>query len=209
MNDYEFENNQIKELMGKYQFAKQVLETNLNILIQDFANRHGYNPVEHIKGRIKSLDSVEEKLQKLEKKYTAKNISRHIKDVVGIRIVVSFLPDIFDIIYLIEHSKNILIIERKDYISVPKNTGYSSYHLIVLVPVCLNDHIEYIECEIQIRTMAMDFWASLDHKIAYKFQESIPEDIKLQMKDYAETIQELDRKMMNLNSAVIAYKMNL
>lgn len=209
MIEQKIDEKKYNEMINKYQYAKQMLEAQLDVMIKDFAEKHGYNPVEHLKGRIKSQESIRKKLERHQKEFTTDNIVRYIKDVVGIRIVCSFLSDVFDMVYLISHSKNIIVKERKDYIAEPKDTGYMSYHLQVLVPIYLPERVEYIECEIQIRTMAMDFWASLDHKISYKFQDSIPDEVKSQMYDYAKTIQELDKKMMDLNTIVQKYKKNL
>ena len=125
--------------------------------------------------------------------------------VVGIRIVVSFLSDVFDIVSLIKKSKNLIIKDQKDYITEPKETGYTSYHLNVLVPIYLYNNIEYMEAEIQVRTMAMDFWASLDHKILYKFPESIPEEVKEAMYQNSLIIKELDKRMLQLNEIVNKY----
>lgn len=203
------EEQKVEELMLKYQYAKEILETQLDIMIKDFSYQHGYNPVEHIKGRMKSKDSIQRKLERHEKEWSTENILKYVKDVVGVRIVCSFLSDVYDIAYLITHTKNIIVKDRQDYITIPKETGYMSYHLSVLIPIYFQERAEYMECEIQIRTMAMDFWASLDHKIAYKFQSSIPDEVKSQMFDYAKTIQELDKKMMDLNLLVQKYKKNL
>ena len=125
------------------------------------------------------------------------------------RIVVSFLSDVYDVVSLIASSTNLLVKERKDYIANPKSSGYSSYHLKVLVPVYLQDYVEYVPVEIQVRTVAMDFWASLDHKISYKFQEKIPDEVQMNMQDYALDIQELDRKMYELNKIMSKYEKDL
>ncbi|MCI8394393.1 MAG: GTP pyrophosphokinase family protein [Bacilli bacterium] len=203
------EEKKIAEYMEKCQYAKQMLETQIDVMIKDFTFHRGYNPVEHIKGRIKSIESIKEKLEKYNRDWNANNIIKHVKDIVGIRIICSFLSDVYDIVYILTHSKNIIIKEREDYIREPKDTGYMSYHLQVLVPIYLQEHVEYIECEIQIRTMAMDFWAALDHKMAYKFPIEIPNEIKNKMYEYAKTIQELDKKMMDLNKVVQKYRQNL
>ena len=110
---------------------------------------------------------------------------------------------------MLSESRKFIIKERKDYIKNPKDTGYSSYHLIVLVPIYIDGVMEYVPAEVQIRTVAMDFWASLDHKIQYKFEENIPEDIKQELYEYSVTIHELDRRMMNLNELMTKYKKNL
>ena len=136
---------------------------------------------------------------------TLSNINKHIYDAVGLRIVVSFLSDVYDIVSVIKKSKNIVVLEQKDYIKNPKDTGYTSYHLIVSVPVYLSGKTEYVNAEIQIRTMAMDFWATLDHKIQYKFPTEIPEDVKIQMYENSLIIKELDKQMMYLNETVNKY----
>lgn len=190
----------------KYEYAQKMLETELHVLIKEFERKHGYMPVEHVKFRIKTKESIKNKLKSRGYEYTLENIEKHISDVVGFRIVVSFLSDVYDIVSMISHSTNILIKKRKDYIKEPKDTGYSSYHLIVLVPVYLEGYVEYVTAEIQVRTVAMDFWASLDHKIRYKFQEEIPSDVQEAMLSYAEDIQELDRKMYEMNKIMSKYE---
>ena len=194
------------EIYAKYEYAKKMLETELQILIKEFERKHGYTPVEHTKTRIKAEKSIQCKLTKKGYKFTPENVEKYISDVVGVRIVVSFLSDVYDIVSMITHSTNLLIKKRKDYIKEPKDSGYSSYHLIVLVPVYLESYVEYITAEIQIRTVAMDFWATLDHKIRYKFQDVIPADIQNAMREYAEDIQELDRKMYEMNKIMSKYE---
>lgn len=189
----------------KYQFAKQMLETEIDILMKEFVFQNGYNPVEHIKSRIKSENSILDKLEKKGYSKTLSNVDKYIYDAVGLRIVVSFLTDVYDIVSVIKKSKNIEVIEQKDYIKNPKDTGYTSYHLIVSVPVYLSGTTEGVKAEIQIRTMAMDFWATLDHKIQYKFSTEIPEDVKMQMYENSLIIKELDRQMMFLNEIVNKY----
>lgn len=190
----------------KYEYAKKMLETELDILIHSFELKHGYTPVEHIKSRIKSIPSIQKKLEGRGYSYTEENVEKHVTDVIGIRIVVSFLSDVYDIVSLITHSTNIILKERRDYIANPKESGYTSYHLIVLVPIYLESYVEYIPAEIQVRTVAMDFWASLDHKIRYKFKEEIPEEVQVEMKNYAKDIQELDRKMYHMNQIMNKYQ---
>ena len=190
----------------KYEYAKKMLETELQILISEFERKHGYMPVEHIKSRIKTKDSILKKLENKGYDYTFENIEKHISDVVGFRIVVSFLSDVYDIVSMLSRSTNIIIKQRKDYIKDPKKSGYSSYHLIILVPIYLEGYVEYVTAEIQVRTVAMDFWASLDHKIRYKFKEEIPEEVQATMLSYAEDIQELDRKMYEMNKIMSKYE---
>ena len=190
----------------KYEYAKKMLETELDILLSEFKRKHGYTPVEHLKSRIKTMDSIQKKLKKKGQIFTEENVEKYILDVIGIRIVVSFLSDVYDIVSLISNSTNILIKNRKDYIKEPKSSGYSSYHMIVLVPIYLEGYVEYLSAEIQIRTVAMDFWASLDHKMRYKFPERIPDELQQELMNYAEDIQELDRKMYEINKVVMKYE---
>lgn len=194
-----------KRLFLKYEFAKKMLETEIGILIDDFVDKHGYNPVEHVKSRIKTEESIVKKLNKKGYEINLENIKRHIHDAVGLRIVVSFLTDVYDIVAVIKKSRNLIILEQKDYIKDPKDSGYTSYHLIVLVPIYLEERTEYIEAEIQIRTIAMDFWASLDHKIQYKFPNKIPDDVREKLYENSLIIKELDKRMMRLNEVVNKY----
>jgi len=194
------------KLMAKYNYALQMLETEIKILIDEFTLMHKYNPVEHIKSRIKSPESIIKKLCSKGYEVNENNIVNHVHDVVGIRIVCSFIIDVYDIVNMIENSGMIKIKQRKDYISVPKDSGYSSYHLIVLVPVYISSGIEYVEAEIQIRTVAMDFWASLQHKISYKFNEKIPKEILDELQNYSEDVRHLDKRMLDLNYIVNKYK---
>lgn len=195
-----------EKLYIKYEYAKQMLQTELEILLHSFSMKHGYTPVEHIKSRMKTNQSIEKKLRNKNIPFSKENIEKYITDVIGFRIVVSFLSDVYDIVSLITHSTNIIIKERKDYIRTPKESGYTSYHLIVLVPIYLENIVEYVPAEIQVRTVAMDFWASLDHKIRYKFQEKIPEEVQKEMESYAVDIRELDRKMYHLNQIMSKYQ---
>ena len=125
---------------------------------------------------------------------------------IGVRIVCSFISAVYDIVNIIKNSKQFKIKEEKDYIRSPKSSGYTSYHLIVLVPIHLNSRIEYVEAEIQIRTIAMDFWASLDHKIQYKFEGAIPDEVKKEMYNSSQDIKALDYKMYKINEIVNKYK---
>lgn len=206
MNNILINEREVSELMLKYNFALQLLETQFNILIKEFEFKNKYNPVEHMKSRLKTEKSIIDKLNKKGYKVTAKNMIQHVHDIIGIRIVCSFLSDVYDIVDIIKSSKQFKIKEEKDYIKNPKSTGYMSYHLIVLVPIYLNETVEYIEAEVQIRTSAMDFWASIDHKIQYKFPSEIPEEVKNEMFNCAVDIRKLDEKMQQLNEIVNKYK---
>lgn len=195
--------------MLKYDFALQMLETQLKILIKEYELEHQTNPVEHIKSRTKKLDSAISKLERKGLDINLDNLQKHVHDMIGIRIVCSFLSDIYEVVKMIEKSEYIRVIEKKDYITNPKKSGYTSYHLIVRIPVYLSEGIEEVEAEIQIRTIAMDFWASLEHKIQYKFAKHIPEQIKEELYNCAVDIKNLDHKMLMLNDIVNYYKKNV
>ena len=194
------EDKELEGLILKYTAALKTLETQISILLQDYEHKNNYNPVEHIKSRIKSYDSATKKLISRGYELTTKNIEEHVHDMVGLRIVCSFLSDVYKIVELIENSDQITVYNKIDYITNPKDSGYSSYHLLVYVPIYLINGVHLVPAEIQIRTVAMDFWASLDHKITYKFKGEIPEEIKEGMHKCAEDIHTLDQKMLKLNN---------
>lgn len=206
MNNLEIKTNEIDYLMLKYEFALEELITQLKIAIKEFEFNNNKQIVEHIKTRIKSKESAIKKLDSKGYEINIENLKNHIHDMVGVRIVCSFLPDVYDIVNIIDNAKNLKIKEKRDYIETPKKSGYSSYHIIVEVPIYLEKGIEYIEAEIQIRTMAMDFWASLDHKLQYKFSDVIPEEVKKEMYDCSLAIKRLDNKMLGLHEIVNKYK---
>lgn len=191
-----------KEMMLKYEFAKKKLETDLEILLQEYAFKVGYNPVEHIKSRIKSLDRVIEKLNRKEKELTVDNITRYVSDVVGMRIVCSFIKDVYTIVDIIRSTGEFIVKSEKDYIEEPKSSGYRSYHMIVLVPIHLENRTEYIQVEIQIRTVAMDCWASLDHKLRYRFPGNLSEELENEIVESANNMLEIDKKMQHISDVL-------
>ena len=192
------EQAEYQEMMLKYNFAMQRLETELNILLKEYEYKKGYNPVEHIKTRMKSLESALKKLEEKGYEASVDNLVRKVYDMIGVRIVCSFLSDVYDIVELIRGSKQFIIKRENNYIDYPKESGYRSYHLIVLVPIHLGERTEYIEAEIQIRTVAMDFWASLDHKLRYKIVDRVSDEIKMGTLECSRDIYELDLKMQSL-----------
>lgn len=196
------DNEKIDAVLLKYDFAKEILETELKVLLRDYEFKHNYNPVEHIKSRIKSSESAIKKLEKRGYELTTDNLINHVHDMVGVRIVCSFLSDVKSIVKVLKTSKLFKIKEETDYITNPKDSGYISYHMNVLVPLRLQERVEYIEAEIQIRTIAMDFWASLDHKLRYK-QKDIPDNVIDEVYGCSQVIRDLDMKMENLKQKLI------
>ena len=197
-----------ENILLRYKFAKTMLEKELEIIIGDYEHRTPSHPVEHIKSRLKSKESILKKLEKKKVKTTPENIKKYVHDVVGIRIVCSFLSDVYDMVNIIKSSKNLKVLEENDYIKNPKSSGYSSYHLNILIPLYLEENIEYIEGEIQIRTLAMDFWASLEHKLQYKLPENIPVYLRRELYSCSEEVKSLDTKMQHLYDIVKKYTDN-
>lgn len=199
-------NNNIDEVFLKYEFALQTLLTELNILLKEYEFKNKINPVEHIKSRIKTKESALEKLTRKGYQSDIENMILHVHDMVGVRLVCSFKSDVYDIVNIIKNSKQLQIKKEQDFIKNPKETGYSSFHLNVMVPIYLNDSVEYIEAEIQIRTVAMDFWATLEHKIRYKFEGTIPEEVSKELYNCSTEVKKLDNKMYTLNEKMKKYK---
>ena len=170
------EQMQLDEMLLKYKMASKVLYTSLDNLIDEYKYRTQTNPVEHMKGRIKEMDSASKKLEKKGYELTPDNLKEYIHDMVGVRIVCTFQDEVDKIVQLIRQSDNLEIIEENDYISNPKESGYQSYHMNVLIPIPYQDDIEYVEGEIQIRTVMMDAFAAIEHKLQYK-KENITPDI--------------------------------
>ncbi|MBP5198922.1 MAG: GTP pyrophosphokinase family protein [Lachnospiraceae bacterium] len=187
-----------------YNAALRQVETKMEILNDEFQHVHQYNPIEHIKSRIKSPESIVKKLRRHGYESTIDNMVKYINDIAGIRIICSFTSDIYRIADMISKQKDIQVIGVKDYITYPKASGYKSYHMIVTVPVYLSDKIVDTKVEIQIRTVAMDFWASLEHKIHYKFEGDAPEHIKNELVECAKMVADLDNRMLSLNEEILS-----
>lgn len=187
----------LDNIMIKYISALKVLETQLQIINDDFKYIKKYNPIEHIKTRIKSADSIVKKLDKNNLDFTLENVEKYINDIVGVRIICGFESDVFELIDIIRNSNIIHMLKEKDYINNPKKSGYRSYHLVVEVPVELINEKVMVKAEIQIRTMAMDLWASLDHKLNYK-NEYRTETISNRLRKISDELNRVDNEMLEL-----------
>lgn len=194
-----------KEVILTYSSALKMISTRLEILNDEFHHVHRYNPIEHIKSRIKTSESIVKKLKKHGYESTIQNMVQYVNDIAGIRVICSFTSDIYQIAEMLSKQNDIKVISIKDYITNPKPSGYKSYHMLVTVPVYLSDRIVDTKVEIQIRTVAMDFWASLEHKINYKFEGNAPIYIKNELVECAKMVSELDRRMLSLNEEVQAF----
>lgn len=192
-----------KEVNLTYNAALKQIETKLEILNDEFQHVHQYNPIEHIKARIKTPESIVKKLKRHGYESTIENMVNHVNDIAGVRLIVSFTSDIYRLAEMIAVQKDIKVIAVKDYITYPKASGYKSYHMIVKVPVYLSDRIVDTTVEIQIRTVAMDFWASLEHKIHYKFEGDAPEHIKSELIECSKMVSDLDARMLSLNEEIL------
>lgn len=193
-----------KEVTLVYNSALKQISTKLEILNDEFQHVHSYNPIEHIKSRMKTSESIVKKLKRYGYESTIQNMVDYVNDIAGIRVICSFVSDIYRIADMISNQSDIKVISVKDYLKNPKPSGYRSYHMLVTVPVYLSDRIVDTKVEIQIRTVAMDFWASLEHKIHYKFEGNAPEYIKEELIECAEMVTALDEKMLSLNEEVLS-----
>ncbi|WP_087973962.1 GTP pyrophosphokinase [Oceanobacillus rekensis] len=194
--------NELTRFMATNKFGLDEMNTKLNILKEEFQYIHEYNPIEHLKSRIKSPESILKKMARKNLDISIDSIRQNIKDIVGIRVVCSFISDIYKISDMIQKQKDIKVIEVKDYIANPKPNGYKSLHLILSIPVFLSDREDEVFVEIQIRTIAMDFWASLEHKIYYKYNGKIPDSLTMEITEAATVANKLDLKMEKLNKEV-------
>lgn len=193
-------------VMFLYNSALKEVGTKLDILNDEFVHIHKYNPIEYIKKRIKTPESIVKKLKRDGYESTIENMVNYINDIAGIRIVCSFTSDIYRLAEMIGKQNDLTVISIKDYIKHPKASGYKSFHMHVTVPIFLSDRVVDTKVEIQIRTIAMDFWASLEHKIYYKFEGNAPEYISRDLRDCAEIVSNLDAKMLQLNEAILEAK---
>ena len=180
--------NTFQKLMHIYQMATKEIKTKLEILQDEYKIFYNYDLIDHINCRIKSPESIINKLKKKGCELT--------NDIAGIRVITPLKKDIYTVRRLITQIPGIHILKEKDYISKPKESGYSSYHMIIEVPVTLSKKILYVKVEIQIRTMAMDFWASLEHKMKYKTENEISKKESKDLVSYAKIINKIDNKMM-------------
>ena len=202
-----FVENSVKfeELMMMYRCAIREVQTKLEILNDEFKTKRQRNPIDSIRSRIKSPLSIYEKLKRRNYPVSIQSIADNLNDVAGIRVVCPFISDIYDVARMLISQDDVEVMEVKDYIKNPKPSGYKSYHMIVTIPIFLSDRMVDTKVEIQIRSVAMDFWASLEHKIAYKFEGNAPEGLLRELKECADVVDMLDKKMFSLNEAITAY----
>ena len=195
--------DQWKSVMFLYDSALKEINTQIEILNNEFVHIYNYNPIEHIKSRLKTPDSIVKKLKRYGFEVTIDNMVEKLSDIAGIRIICSFTSDIYQIAEMITKQSDVTVLYVKDYIKNPKPNGYKSYHMVVTIPIYLTDGPVDTKVEIQIRTIAMDFWASLEHKIYYKFEGNAPAYLQQELKACADVVNMLDVKMFSLNQAIL------
>ena len=190
------------ELMMHNECALREIETKLNVLNDEFSTLYNYNPIETIKTRVKDPLSIVEKMQRKHVPLTIENIERTLNDIAGVRVICSFPEDIYAIAEMLTKQDDITLIASKDYIANPKPNGYRSLHLIVAIPIFLSTGKKIMKAEVQFRTIAMDFWASLDHKLKYKHNIDDPDGIAAQLKECADAITALDYRMQDIRNRI-------
>jgi len=174
----------------------------VNILRREFENVHSYSPIEHVRSRLKAPESLIDKVQRYGCELTVPAVRARVRDIAGIRITCSFVSDVYWIASMLTKQPDVTLVQTKDYIANPKPNGYRSLHLIVQVPVFLSDRTEDVFVEIQIRTIAMDFWASVEHKLFYKYDRELPPELKDELDDAARVAADLDRRMGRLRDEI-------
>ena len=187
-----------EEFHHEYSAAIKEVDTKIEILSEDFAVRHDYNPIHHIEKRLKTPQGIEDKLRRLQCEVSIPSARENILDIAGIRVVCNFVEDVYEVAHMLTSQNDIRVNTCKDYIANPKPNGYRSLHLSLMVPVFLLDGCIEVPVEVKMRTVAMDFWASLDHQLRYKKDKEIPPRIDIELKACAEVSATLDKRMQKI-----------
>ncbi|PSL36836.1 putative GTP pyrophosphokinase [Labedella gwakjiensis] len=190
--------------MMQYQFAIDEVLTKISILQDEFTHLHSYNPIEHVNSRVKSPESIIDKVARKGCDPSFEAIRSTITDIAGVRITCSFIADTYRVLEMLTAQSDITVREIKDYIAEPKANGYKSLHAIIEIPVFMSNGVVPVLVELQIRTIAMDFWASLEHKIYYKYSGEVPGHLVSTLTGTAQIASELDRRMEHLHAEVRA-----
>lgn len=195
--------NEFEALPALYRHALNDLQNKIDVIKTEWQSRDGFSPIEHVKCRIKEPKSI---LQKMERKgygFSLENMEQYIHDIAGMRIVCAFVKDIYRLVDHLSTREDIRVLEIKDYIAHPKPNGYQSLHLIVGIPLVLLEGTRWVKAEIQLRTLAMDFWASMEHILYYKFDKQLPSHVADELKEAARAADELDQKMLRLRREIL------
>ncbi|WP_460790933.1 GTP pyrophosphokinase [Microbacterium lacusdiani] len=194
--------DEMTRFLAEYRFGMREIETKMSILREDFEHAHAYNPVENVSCRLKSPDSIAEKVARKGIEPDLESIRAQITDIAGVRVTCSFVRDVYRLFELLVSQDDVTVREVKDYIANPKPNGYKSLHAIVEVPVFLSTGTVHVPVEVQFRTIAMDFWASLEHKIYYKYDKQVPTRLTDSLREAAITAAELDARMESLHREI-------
>ena len=192
--------NSLLRMEQLYEAGIKEIRTKLEILDSEFKVKYDHNPIHHIESRLKKPESIIKKAIDKDVTLTEKEIMRHIHDIAGIRVICNYIDDVYVVAQLLINQDDIKLIKIKDYIQNPKDNGYRSLHLVLEVPIFFAKGVQPIHVEVQLRTIAMDFWASLEHKLKYKTDNNVPEDIKKELIQCAMSISELDYKMQSIHN---------
>ncbi len=198
----ETNSHDLRMAMLPYSSALKVVNMYIDTITDELFAHKRHNPIEHVKSRLKRPSSIARKLEKKGFEPTLENALKYIDDIAGIRIVCQFQDDIYKVSEVIQNFDNIRVIHIKDYIKNPKENGYRSYHMHVEIPVKMLDGEKWVQVEFQLRTVAMDFWASLEHKIRYKNESEIPDAISSELKLCATLVEKMDAEMQSLNNQI-------
>ena len=195
---------QYREMMQLYSAAVREVRTKVEILDEEFRTRYAHNPIHHIDSRLKSPQSMMKKLARKGLPQTLEAAEANLNDIAGVRIVCNYLDDIYRIADLLQRQRDVEFVHRRDYIENPKESGYRSLHLVIRIPVFLSSHTELVPVEVQIRTIAMDFWASLEHSLRYKAEGQVTEEVSRELLQTASDIAALDQRMQRIHDKVDA-----
>lgn len=186
----------------RYSAAMREVQTKLEILDDEFQMKHKRNPIHHMQGRLKTIQSMMEKLRRKQYTVSMESAVENLTDIAGIRVICSYVQDVYTVARLLTSQDDVNLLEMTDYIRSPKPNGYRSLHLIVEIPIFLQEGRLMVPVEVQIRTIAMDFWASLEHSMRYKASGNVPEDICQELYEVGEDIAALDQKMQSIHDRV-------
>lgn len=189
-------------LQCRYSAAMREVQTKLEILDDEFQMRHRRNPIHHIESRMKTIQSMMEKLRRKNHSVSMASAVENLFDIAGIRVICSYVEDVYAVAGLLTSQDDVRVLHTRDYIKHPKENGYRSLHLIIEVPVFLQEGAIRVPVEVQLRTIAMDFWASLEHSMRYKASGQVPEDISRELLEASQDIAALDQRMQTLHDRI-------
>ena len=198
--EIEIKSKEFEKVMFIYKLAIKEINTKLEILKDEFELFYDYKLIDHINARIKSPESIKKKMNDKGLEYTYNEMIKNINDIAGIRVICPVQKDIYSVRNLITKIPGVKVLKEKDYVKNPKKSGYSSYHIIIEIPVTLSQSLIYVKVEIQIRTLAMDFWASIEHELKYKTNKELTKAESKKLVHCAKIVNKLDNKMMLLNT---------